>query len=81
MFAPLSITAPLAGTRTSRQLVRRFNAGCEGLAGFFVRRSAMTSLSELDDAALLDIGIERCEIEAAVCGLVTIRDQGRRSWS
>jgi len=81
MFAPFSILAPLAGTKTARQLVRRFNAGCEGLAGFFVRCSAMANLSELDDRALLDIGIERSGIEAAVYGLVTTRDQGRRSWS
>jgi len=78
MFATLSFIARLAGTKTSKQLVRRFNAGCEGIAGLFLRRSAMTSLSELDDRALLDIGIERSEIEAAVYGLVTIRDQGRR---
>ena len=81
MFATLSVLAWFAGTKTSRQLVRRFDARCEGIASVFVRRSAMTNVSEIDDRALPDTGIERSEIAAAVCGLVTIRDQGRRQWS
>ena len=68
MFATLSI-------------IIRIGAWCEGIAGFFFRRSAMTSLRTLDDRALRDIGLERSEIEAAVYGLVSVRDQGRRRWS
>ena len=59
-------------------IILRISAWCEGIAGFFFRRSAMTSLSELDDRALRDIGLERSRIEAAVYGYVTICDQGRR---
>jgi len=32
------------------------------------RRAAIKSLSELDDRALRDIGLQRCHIEAAVRG-------------
>lgn len=38
------------------------------------RRAAVKSLSELDDRALRDIGLQRCQIEAAVRGGV------RRLW-
>ena len=34
------------------------------------RRAAVKSLSELDDRALRDIGLQRCHIEAAVRGEV-----------
>jgi uncharacterized protein YjiS (DUF1127 family) len=69
------IIARLAGTKTlgrSRQL----GAWCEGIARFFSRRSAIASLSQLDDRALRDIGVERSQIEAAVHGLVILRNRG-----
>ncbi|HLG83053.1 MAG TPA: DUF1127 domain-containing protein [Bradyrhizobium sp.] len=37
------------------------------------RRAAIKSLSELDDRALRDIGLQRCHIEAAVRGEVRRR--------
>ena len=37
----------------------------------------LQTLSELDDRALRDIGIERSQIEAAVYGFITLPDQGR----
>jgi uncharacterized protein YjiS (DUF1127 family) len=37
------------------------------------RRAAVKSLSELDDRALRDIGLQRCHIEAAVRGEVQRR--------
>ena len=49
------------------------------VAGYFVRRSAITTLRELDDRALRDIGIARSQIEAAVQGLIALPEQGRMS--
>ena len=65
MFATLSI-------------IVRINAWCEEIAAFFFRRSAIASLHEFDDRALRDIGLERSQIEAAVYGLVTLRNRERR---
>ena len=56
---------------------RRLGAWCERIARYLFRRCAVASLSELDDRALRDIGLERSEIEAAVYGFVTLRNQGR----
>jgi len=54
----------------------RFFSGCwDGMVGYFVRRAAITSLHELNDRALSDIGITRGQIEAAVRGFVPLRDQ------
>ena len=41
-----------------------------GLVAYLARRQAVKTLSELDDRALRDIGIERCRIESAVHGIV-----------
>ncbi|MCC8940940.1 DUF1127 domain-containing protein, partial [Bradyrhizobium sp. Arg68] len=50
-------------------IVRRFEAWCKWFAAYRFRGDSVTRLSELDDRALLDIGIERSELEAAVYGL------------
>ena len=49
------------------------------IAGYFVRRTAIATLRELDDRALRDIGLARSQIEAAVHGFVPLPDQGRMS--
>jgi uncharacterized protein YjiS (DUF1127 family) len=41
-----------------------------GIVTYFARRHAIQTLSELDDRALRDIGIERSRIESAVRGNV-----------
>jgi uncharacterized protein YjiS (DUF1127 family) len=77
MFVTLSAIVRFAITTTPGGVVRLLNAWCEGIAGFFFRRSAIISLGELDDRALRDIGLERSQIEAAVYGYVTLRNRGR----
>ena len=77
MLVTFSAVIRLAMTKTPGELVRLLNACCEGIAGFFFRRSAIMSLSELDDRALRDIGLERSQIEAAIFGYVTLRNRGR----
>jgi uncharacterized protein YjiS (DUF1127 family) len=41
-----------------------------GIVTYFAHRHAIQTLSELDDRALRDIGIERSRIESAVRGVV-----------
>jgi uncharacterized protein YjiS (DUF1127 family) len=41
-----------------------------GIVNYLARRQAIQTLSELDDRALRDIGIERSRIESAVRGVV-----------
>ena len=41
-----------------------------GIVTYLARRQAIQTLSELDDRALRDIGIERSRIESAVRGAV-----------
>jgi uncharacterized protein YjiS (DUF1127 family) len=41
-----------------------------GIVTYLARRQAIQTLSELDDRALRDIGIDRSRIEAAVRGTV-----------
>ena len=41
-----------------------------GIVTYFAHREAIKTLSELDDRALRDIGIERSRIETAVRGTV-----------
>ena len=78
MLAILSIIVRFTGTKAPKRLSRRLSAGWGGIGRCYFRRSAVISLNELDDRALCDIGLERSQIEAAVYGLVTVRNQGRR---
>jgi uncharacterized protein YjiS (DUF1127 family) len=78
MFVTLLTIIRLAGTTRARGLSRRLGTWCDAVAAHVLRRSAITSLSELDDRALRDIGLERSQIEAAVYGFVTVRGRGRR---
>jgi uncharacterized protein YjiS (DUF1127 family) len=50
---------------------------CEAIAAYFARRAAIARLRKLDDRALRDIGIARCQIEAAVHGAIPRPGQGR----
>jgi uncharacterized protein YjiS (DUF1127 family) len=56
---------------------KAFSACWYGVARHFACRAAINSLSELDDRALRDIGLLRCQIEAAVHGFMTAPDRGR----
>lgn len=58
-------------------LARFFSACWHGIARHFARRAAIKSLRELDDRDLWDIGLKRCQIEAAVHGFMTNPDRGR----
>jgi uncharacterized protein YjiS (DUF1127 family) len=64
--------ASTAGQPASRNLsggfVRALGNVVNGIVTYFANREAIKTLSELDDRALRDIGIERGRIEAAVRG-------------
>jgi uncharacterized protein YjiS (DUF1127 family) len=53
---------------SSGGFVRRIEGWAYALIGFWERRAAIKALQELDDRALRDIGLARCQIEAAVGG-------------
>ena len=77
MSATLStIVRPVVTTRPGA-FSRLLSAYCDGIVGYFVRRAAIASLSELDDRALRDIGLERSQIEAAVHGFIALPVQAR----
>ena len=61
-----------AGQPASRNLsggfVRALGGLVNGIVTYFAHREAIKTLSELDDRALRDIGVERGRIEAAVRG-------------
>jgi uncharacterized protein YjiS (DUF1127 family) len=49
---------------------RLLGSWVNGIVTYFARRHAIQTLSELDDRALRDIGIERSRIDTAVRGTV-----------
>ena len=51
-------------------LFRLLGSWVNAVIDYFARRQAIQTLSELDDRALRDIGIERSRIESAVHGTV-----------
>ena len=63
-----------AGQPASRKLPAGFfrvlGSWVNGIVTYLARRQAIQTLSELDDRALRDIGIERSRIESAVRGVV-----------
>ena len=77
MFITFATLIQFAIAKTPAGFIRLLNACCEGIAGYFFRRSAIISLGELDDRALRDIGLERSQIESAVYGFVVLRNRGR----
>jgi uncharacterized protein YjiS (DUF1127 family) len=52
----------------SGAVVRWIEAGAYALLAHLERRAAIKTLRALDDRALRDIGLSRCQIEAAVGG-------------
>ena len=65
----LSPTAAQPGRQTSPGgFVRWIEGSAYVLLDYLQRRAATRTLRELDDRALKDIGIARCQIEAAVDG-------------
>jgi uncharacterized protein YjiS (DUF1127 family) len=79
----MSATAIATGRRAVAKrsgTASEFFAACwDAVAGYVVRRSAVTTLHELDDRALADIGISRSQIEAAVQGVIPLSEQPGRS--
>jgi len=75
----LSTLVRPAVTKRPGSFSRLLSAYCEGIVGYFVRRSAIASLRELDDRALRDIGLARSQIETAVHGFITLSDRARMS--
>jgi|tagenome__1003787_1003787.scaffolds.fasta_scaffold20060399_2 uncharacterized protein YjiS (DUF1127 family) len=51
------------------RFVRRIPTWMRAVAANWDRRAAMKALHQLDDRALRDIGLSRCQIERAVHGL------------
>ena len=49
---------------------RGLGSWVNGIVTYFAHRPAIKTLSELDDRALRDIGIERGRIETAVRGMI-----------
>jgi len=78
MSATFSADARTAVAKRSGTISRICLAAWDAMSGYVVRRGAIATLRELDDSALRDIGIARSQIEAAVQGLITLTDQGRR---
>jgi uncharacterized protein YjiS (DUF1127 family) len=60
--AQASIPSPSTG------MIRWAGKGALALAAYLERRAAIKALRQLDDRALRDIGIVRCNIEAVVIG-------------
>jgi uncharacterized protein YjiS (DUF1127 family) len=79
MSATVSAVARPAVANRSATIYRSCLACWDALAGYFVRRTAIATLRELDDRALRDIGIARSQIDAAVHGRITLSGQGRLS--
>jgi uncharacterized protein YjiS (DUF1127 family) len=79
MSATVSAVSQPAVAKWPAILSRICLATWDAVAGYFVRRSAIATLRELDDRALCDIGIARSQIEAAVQGLISLPEQGRMS--
>jgi uncharacterized protein YjiS (DUF1127 family) len=52
------------------QFVRVLGSWANAIVSYIARRQAIQTLSELDDRALRDIGIERSRIESAVHGVI-----------
>jgi uncharacterized protein YjiS (DUF1127 family) len=63
-----SITVQSATPAAFGRAVRWMMRWAHALAVYLDRRAAITELRELDDRALRDIGLSRCEVEKALRG-------------
>ena len=63
-----SITVQSATPAAFGRAVRWMMRWARALALYLDRRAAIKELGELDDRALRDIGLSRCELEKAVAG-------------
>jgi uncharacterized protein YjiS (DUF1127 family) len=79
MSASLSVGARPAAAKRPTTIARISVAVWDTVVRYFVRRTTVATLRELDDRALRDIGIVRPEIEAAVHGFITLPDRARMS--
>jgi uncharacterized protein YjiS (DUF1127 family) len=78
MSATLStLFQPAVTVRPGRYVRRLFHAWARDIAHYFTRRAALKRLREFNDRELRDIGLSRGQVEAAVYGFVSRRDQGR----
>ncbi|MGY4193922.1 uncharacterized protein YjiS (DUF1127 family) [Bradyrhizobium sp. USDA 4520] len=68
MSAISSAAAAPARPSTLSGLLRLLRVWGDALATYWVRREAIKTLRQLDDRALRDIGLSRCQIETAVTG-------------
>jgi uncharacterized protein YjiS (DUF1127 family) len=74
----VTIARPAAAKRPA-SFFRFCVAVWDAVSGYFLRRSAIATLRELDDRALRDIGIARSQIEGAVHGFISLPDRARMS--
>ena len=77
MSATLATIVRPEVTMRANAFTQIFSACWDGIVRHFARRAAIATLHELDDRALRDIGLARCQIEAAVHGFNTLPDRGR----
>ena len=68
MTAISPTTAQPARSGSAGGFVRWIEGGATALLTYLERRAAIKTLRQLDDRALRDIGLSRCQIEAAVGG-------------
>ncbi|OKO73769.1 DUF1127 domain-containing protein [Bradyrhizobium sp. AS23.2] len=65
--------------RTTQGTFTRLLGACDAIIGHFTRRAAITTLRDLDDRSLRDIGLRRSQINAAVHGRVARSNRERVS--
>jgi uncharacterized protein YjiS (DUF1127 family) len=70
MTMMFSTAAQPAARSLPRGFFRLLGSCVNGIVTYFAYREAIKTLSELDDRALRDIGVERSRIESAVRGVV-----------
>jgi len=78
MSATLStIFRPFAPGRSGGSISRLFQVWARSIGRYFMYRAALKSLAELNDRELRDIGLLRCQVDAAVRGIIPRPDQPR----
>jgi uncharacterized protein YjiS (DUF1127 family) len=75
MSATLATILRPAVTKRSGAFSRLLSVCCDEIVRYLIHRAAIATLREFDDRALSDIGIARCQIEAAVHGFSILPEQ------